>query len=1147
MIRLITSFIAAAMAITAESQAASIESFRLAGEYSLDGFGGIPFPCDLDNDGHADVVWLQSPGMFYSKVFDTPPYTGRFSEEERNHFCLTATDASGKVRWRVGEPWGGNQPFVSHSAERALDMADIDGDGAVEIVCVRRDEIIIIDGKSGEVEKAVKAPADNPQIVRIGRSGPAAMNWIILVKNAERSYPPHEYANPAWFYTSDLNLLKTSDYLGAGHTPLVSDMDGDGFDEYIIGFNLVDHTLETVWRFQPVEENLWDAGEMHADDIVVGDLGGKRYVIVAASDTAYVLDATDGHLVWKRTLTHPQHCQIGHFHPDLEGTQVFIHNKRAELQLFDPQGTELWTIMPPKNFPLGAAAPCRRQGFHVFNPTTVLEGMGPEGTDLLIFTDGGWPYVINGRGERCLEFPHTPNIAQDWGEAPGRPDDYGYGYYARVADFDGDGAVEVLINDRRFAWLYETTPASHPSTPPRSDARVLHVDFEGYVDGLVGVLDAGVRWLGDPFTNIKQNKTEIENDPVRAYAGRRCAHVLTDQPEQRGRIVLQRRFDASEVSDEAVEFVFRPALENGADLHDFVVWSGLGYRSGRAGVTLYANGSAADGTYSLDIEAGGKESSARIENVVKDLWQSEWNRFLLARNREQKTVDLWIGPPDHERWIGCYEDLNPGNTIGRAEFGDLSKEQCVGSGYWDDIRIGRVLEHGGAPASPEITPDMRNNIPVITYPLPVGKEKQLFLDDIAVETMEGLQRTFHTPTKRPENPILIPKEPWEKNGRFFVPFDVLPEGTEGKLRVWYGCYRKSENKLTFTCVADSPDGLKWERLNLGLFDFEGSRENNIVWQGRGVKPNFDPRDPDPSRRYKGMTRVNGFTPLFSPDGIYWTMADAPAIEQAYDASTVHWEPIGGKWIASCKIFKDGKRARGYAESRDYLNWSDTYPMLYADENDAPQDELYAMRIFRYEGLYLGLLKVYHVATDRCDIQLAVSRNSQSWERPYRTAFLANSAEPGSYDYGNLDEAGDPIRMGNALWFFYAGRSILHQQQSPDTNGSLCATTLRLDGFVSLDARGQEGGVLTTKPLSLEGETLFINANAADGRICVEIIDEHGAIVEPFSLDNSIAVKEDGIRLPLHWGGDARIGNLKGKAIRIRFHVLNGDLYAFWTE
>ncbi len=42
----------------------------------------------------------------------------------------------------------------------------------------------------------------------------------------------------------------------------------------------------------------------------------------------------------------------------------------------------------------------------------------------------------------------------DWGNVPGRADDYGYGYYVRVDDFDSDGEAEVMINDRRFAWLY---------------------------------------------------------------------------------------------------------------------------------------------------------------------------------------------------------------------------------------------------------------------------------------------------------------------------------------------------------------------------------------------------------------------------------------------------------------------------------------------------------------------------------------------------------------------------------------------------------------------------------------------------------------------------------------------------------------------
>jgi len=441
-------------AISIASAEAAISSLRLIHEFSLADHGGVPFPVDLNNDGCVEMLWLQSPGLFHSKVFDAPPWQGRFTEAERNHFCLTATDAKGKVLWRVGDPWTGNRPFVTHSAERALDFADIDNDGIPEIVGVRRNELLVIDGRTGAVEKTVVAPADNVQIVRIGRTGRTPARYTILVKNAERAYPPHEYANPAWFYNDKLELLKTSDYLGAGHAPMAWDLDGDGVDEFVIGFNAVDDTLETMWTCKAVPDADWDAGEMHADCIGIGEIGEGLCIALAASDMQYLIDAERGRMIWKYKGEHPQCCAIGRFHPGLDDGQVMVHNKRADLQLLDGDGKEIWRITPPPNFPLGQAVPCKRQAFHTFDPLTVLRGVGPAQTDMVIFTDGGWPYVIDGLGRRCLEFPYTQNAAQDWGEVPGRPDDYGYGYYARVANFNGDRGPEILISDRRFAWVY---------------------------------------------------------------------------------------------------------------------------------------------------------------------------------------------------------------------------------------------------------------------------------------------------------------------------------------------------------------------------------------------------------------------------------------------------------------------------------------------------------------------------------------------------------------------------------------------------------------------------------------------------------------------------------------------------------------------
>jgi hypothetical protein len=433
------------------AHAAGRIAFQLVNEVSLSGMGGIPYCVDLDQDGRVDILWLQSPGCFHSKVFDKGPYQGRHSEAERAHFCLTATDANAKIRWQIGQPWRQARPFVSHGAELVLDTGDIDGDGVVEVVCIRGGEFLILDAETGRIEDASPTAADNISIIRLGHTGPRPTDWTILAKNSGDAYPPYEYGNPTHFYDNRLKRRKSTSYLGAGHAPQAIDVDGDGLDEFLIGLNLVDHNLSTVWTFEPVAKDDWNAAEMHVDDAAVGE----QHVAVAASDMAYLLDKETGKLIWKHQGVHPQHCQIGAFDPQHAGDEIFIHNKRADLQLYTRAGAELWRITPPTNFPLGQAAPCQRQKFHVFDPTILLKGRGQAGTDLLIFTDAGWPYVIDGAGRRCLDFDYTTNMLQDWGEVPGRPDDYGYGFYARVADFDGDGQPEVLISDRRFRWLYE--------------------------------------------------------------------------------------------------------------------------------------------------------------------------------------------------------------------------------------------------------------------------------------------------------------------------------------------------------------------------------------------------------------------------------------------------------------------------------------------------------------------------------------------------------------------------------------------------------------------------------------------------------------------------------------------------------------------
>ncbi|MBN2566442.1 MAG: hypothetical protein JXB46_12105, partial [Candidatus Eisenbacteria bacterium] len=930
----------------------------------------------------------------------------------------------------------------------------------------------------------------------------------------------------------------------AGHAPLVADVDGDGLDEFVIGFNLVDHDLSTVWTSRPVPRELWDAGEMHVDDLVLGDVGGTQCVVAAASDVAYVLNAKDGRLRWKRKGTHPQHAQIGHFHAEIEGNQVFVHNKRAELELLDSTGQLIWQMMPPENFPLGAAVRCVRQKFHVFDPTTVLPGMGPAGMDMLIFTDGGWPYVINGRGKRCLEFPYTPNSAQDWGEVPGRPDDYGYGFYARVADLDGDRAPEVLINDRRFAWLYEIESRAARHSPPRSDACVFHADFENYVDGVIQPLNAGVRWLGDPFSGREEGTVAITRDF--AFSGHRCAHVETTNPAQIARIRLQSRFDAPMVKGDTVtEFVFRPLQSGSADLDDLTVWSA----GSSAGLLLLANGVAGSGVYRLDVVHRGSPSgmaSERTDSVLRTLPQDRWIRIIMDRRGDIGIVDLWAGPPDSESYVGSYPDRKPEAEFRTAEIGDTSEGENQGSGYWDDVRVGRRLAEGLTVGPPEpALRDVGKELPDTAISIGVGSEKQLFVDEAIIASSKNLERMLHPVRKHPENPVVVPDKPWE--GLCVLLYGaVIRDPSSSNLRMWYLAWGKNVGQSSYICYAESEDGLHWKKPSLGLHEFKGSTDNNIVIPDvtSNTTVMYDPRDPDPSRSYKAVIRDRGTRAWLSPAGIRWR-DHGVIIDQCYDSTSVHWDPAGEKWIASAKIFKDGKRARGYAESRDFFNWSDTYFMATVDAQDGSDDQMYAMSIFRYESLYLGLLRMYHVGRDTVDIQLASSRNAKHWDRLIRTPFMPCNAEKGSWDHGNNSPSTDPpLRMGDELWFYYSGRSTTHNEMP--NRGAIGLGTLRLDGFVSMRA-GSESGSLTTKLCTAAGRSLYVNANASEGSLRAEIRDEAGETIAPFSLEDCTPVRTDGVRIALRWGGTSDQAQLAGRTFHLRFELTDAELYAFWAE
>lgn len=106
--------------------------------------------------------------------------------------------------------------------------------------------------------------------------------------------------------------------------------------------------------------------------------------------------------------------------------------------------------------------------------------------------------------------------------------------------------------------------------------------------------------------------------------------------------------------------------------------------------------------------------------------------------------------------------------------------------------------------------------------------------------------------------------------------------------------------------------------------------------------------------------------------------------------------------------------------------------------------------------------------------------------------------------------------------------------------------LRRDGFASMNA-STTPGTLTTRPVSFTGKHLFVNLDAPEGTLRVEILDDAGRPIEPFTQDNCEPVVGNATLASVRWRKAEDLSSLAGRAVQFRFTLKNGKLYAFWVS
>ncbi|MBN1489330.1 MAG: hypothetical protein JXA69_05380 [Phycisphaerae bacterium] len=447
---------------------------------------------------------------------------------------------------------------------------------------------------------------------------------------------------------------------------------------------------------------------------------------------------------------------------------------------------------------------------------------------------------------------------------------------------------------------------------------------------------------------------------------------------------------------------------------------------------------------------------------------------------------------------------------------------------------------------------------------------ELLTDDWLVDRLTNARFRLHSPMER--EAVFRFDKPWEGGLSAYV--TLLRDGE--RLRMYY----RGGGDLVreHTCVAESDDGIHWTRPVLGLFEFEGSKDNNIIWTGErkayDESHNFSPfidANPAaaPEQRYKAVTlarresdgeRKNVLVGFISGDGIHWKrLRNEPLITTgAFDShNVVFWDTVAEHYVCYLRQGREGKKSVSRCTSPDFIHWSDPVPL---DFGDTPLEHFYTNGIvpcFRAPHIYLGFPMRFVHPTDRNTIGLpprktdgfsdAVFMSSHDglhWSRTFMEAFIRPGLDPARWGgaHGNNTPSWGIVQTGTNEISIYWG---VNYSNYPEKNRipELRRGTLRLDGFVSVNAP-YAGGECVTRPLVFTGGQLIINySTSAVGSVQVELQDADGKPIPGFELENTVAIWGDEIERVVTWKHGPDVSALAGQVVRVRFVMQDADLYS----
>jgi hypothetical protein len=496
------------------------------------------------------------------------------------------------------------------------------------------------------------------------------------------------------------------------------------------------------------------------------------------------------------------------------------------------------------------------------------------------------------------------------------------------------------------------------------------------------------------------------------------------------------------------------------------------------------------------------------------------------------------------------------------------------------------------------------NAETTNRPFDVGNRSQVFVDCALVARADGVSFNLVPAKKHPAGV-------WLDHDKSRVPPAgpmVIYDEVDRRFKSWSAAsYNTSADGLNWSAKEPNPDS--WDAIRRVTVIKDSANANparryKLVTVGPG---------PDATAKHPGVRLASlpestlwyllGYHTFVSPDGRALThlsrepiLVDPETKRSPGDMINGCYDPRLGLYAAFVKMSsKETKftRRRSFAvlTSRDFATWSQPNLIFVADEKDdagalarinevrplllTPTDpKLLATHVYgvggpiQLESCTLALLRLFTVHGKTGDgpseIQMAVSRDLQRWERPFRQPIIPRGKvgtdhATSDWDTCWFNNEGPGIMVGDEVWVYYSARNTPHDHPVGFATSSFPTEAVaearrhigtkyrsgigiavwRRDRFVSVDA-ADKAGTLTTVPLIFTGNRLELNASTQPGGvITVEIL---GADGKP--LARSKPCSGDSLRHAVAWPSLPGLVPWSGKPVALRFLIHRASLYAF---